>query len=537
VTNKLYYGDNRVILREQIGDGSVDMIYVDPPFNSRSDYNVLFQEQDGTASAAKVQAFTDTWHWNPAAEEAYLEVLSRGSPRLAAALGAMRELLGPSDMLAYLVMMATRLQEMYRVLHPRGSLYLHCDPTASHYIKMLLDSLFGPTNFRNEIIWKRYSSHGNVSKKFGTVHDVILFYVKSPDAVWNQQFTKLDEEYVQAFFRHTEPDTGRRYRLQNVLNPNRNRPNLTYEWNGHTRTWKWTRERLQGLHDQGRLQYSRTGYPQLKQYLDESPGQALQDVWLDIASMQSLRAERLGYPTQKPVGLVERLIGASTEPDGLVLDPFCGCGTTIAAAERLGRRWIGIDTTTLAISLTRYRMGDLYPDQDIEVQGQPADAAEARMLAEADWYQFLWWALSLARARPAGDADQEKGADSGIDGLAYFVDDGTGKPKKVVFLVKSGKVGPAVIRDLKRVVEQEAAAIGVLITLDRPTAATVKEAVTARNYHSPGWARDYPGIQILSVEGLLNGTESLETPPNLTTFRKAKISNAVDESNLLLLDV
>ena len=284
-TNTLYYGDNLAVLREHVPDESVDLVYLDPPFNSNASYNVLFKERTGEESPAQIKAFTDTWEWTQEAERTYEQDIIVNAATPAAVkemISAFRQFIGNNAMMAYLVMMAPRLVELQRVLKPTGSIYLHCDPTASHYLKILMDTVFGKQNFRNEVVWRRYSSHGNVSRNLGKVHDILFLYGKSARFTWNQQYRPLRDEYVEKFFRKVESGTGRRYQSQNVLNPNDDRPNLTYEWNGHTRVWKWSRERMQQLHDKGRLEYSRTGYPRLKQYLDESQGERLQDIWDDI---------------------------------------------------------------------------------------------------------------------------------------------------------------------------------------------------------------------------------------------------------------
>lgn len=520
-------------MREYVPTESVDLIYLDPPFNSNRNYNVLFKEESGKYSEAQIEAFEDTWHWSEVAEQVYHELVTEAPSEVSEAIGALRKLVGTNQVMAYLVMMAVRLVELHRVLKPTGSLYLHCDPTSSHYLKLLLDSIFGPLNFRNEVIWRRYSGHGNVTKRFGSVHDVLLFYTKEAKATWNSQYTEYDPEYIKTFFRQIELGTGRRYRIQNVLNPNVNRPNLTYEWNGHTRVWKWTKEKMQELHDQGRLAYSSTGYPGLKQYLDESKGPVLQDVWDDIPSLQNNSAERLGYPTQKPLALLERVISASSNPGDTVLDPFCGCGTTISAAQKLERRWIGIDLTHLSIALLKYRLQDMFPGSDFQVKGEPQDIGAAHQLALDDRYQFQWWALSLIRAKPlgakGGGKTGKKGSDKGIDGIINFIDDKSNKPKRVLVQVKSGHVKSGDIRDLVGTVDRESAAMGVFVTLEDPTKPMRDEAVSAGFYHSPGWATEYPKIQILTISDLLHGAE-VKMPPQYGTFKEAQRVRTQDTS-------
>jgi DNA modification methylase len=521
--NQLFFGDNLEILRERIPVASVDLIYLDPPFNSKATYNVLFAEKSGEKSAAQITAFEDTWHWGRESEAAYHEVVTLGPRKLSDLLQALRSFLGTNDMMAYLTMMAVRLVELHRVLKPTGSIYLHCDPTASHYLKLVLDAIFSPKNFRNEIIWKRYSGHGNVSRRYGSIHDSIFFYTKDAKSIWNPQFGKYSEDYINQFFRHFDPDTGRRYRVQNVINPNIDRPNLKYEWNGHIRVWKWTKDKMQELHDQGRLVYSSTGYPGLKQFLDESKGPVLQDIWDDIPSLQTSTAERLGYPTQKPEALLERIIRASSNEGDVVLDPFCGCGTALIAAERLKRRWLGIDITHLAITLIKNRLHDTFGPElnPYEVIGEPADLPSAQALAEVNRHQFEYWALGLVDARPG--QDKKKGADSGVDGIINFQDDNSGIYKKVVLQVKSGHVSAAQVRDLKGVREREKAPIAALLTLKPPTRPMKEEAAAAGFYepvHFPG--HRYPRLQILTIADLLAG-RTLEYPRFAPsgTFKKA----------------
>ena len=521
--NKLYFGDNLEILRDHVGEESVDLIYLDPPFNSKATYSVLFKEKNGTASAAQVAAFEDTWHWDLSTQAAYQEVVTGGG-KIGALLDALRQFLGSNDMMAYLVMMAIRLIELHRVLKPTGSIYLHCDPTASHYLKLLMDAVFSARNFRGEIVWKRYSSHGNVYTNYGRIHDVLFYYGKTENVTWNQTYTPLNPEYVEKYFRHVEPETGRRYQLQNVLNPNKNRPNLTYEWNGHVRVWKWTKERMQKLHDEGCLYYSSTGYPRLKQYLDENPGQKTQDMWTDIGSLSHAGAERLGYPTQKPEALLERIIEASSNEGDVVLDPFCGCGTTIAVAERLHRRWMGIDITHLAITLMKNRLEDAFGAElsPYEVIGEPQDVQSARALSKQDdegRYQFEWWALGLVEARPA--QDKKKGADKGVDGLIMFFDDDSGKAKKIIVQVKSGHVGAPQVQQLKGAMEQEKAEMAAFITLEEPTGPMKKAAATAGFYEPPGLLPAVARVQILTIAELLDGAKLDYPRIDVATFKKA----------------
>ncbi len=528
--NTLFYGDNLFILREHIASESVDLIYLDPPFNSNRNYNVLFKDEHGTESEAQITAFEDTWHWNLAAEQTYTELLTEAPDHVAKMIESLRGFIGENQMMAYLVMMAVRLIELHRVLKPTGSLYLHCDPTASHYLKIILDTIFGADQFRNEIIWKRNSAHSDTAQgrvlHMGRLHDVILFYTKTSRATRNEVYQPYTQEYIEKFYRHKDPD-GRLYQLDNITGPGgAAKGNPEYEFLGVTRYWRYSRERMQALYDQGKIvQTSPGSVPRYKRYLDEMPGIPLQDIWTDILPIQSQSKELLGYPTQKPLALLDRIIQASSNPGDVVLDSFCGCGTAIASAQRVGRKWIGIDITHLSIALQKYRMEAMFPGIKFKVVGEPKDIGAARQLATEDRYQFQWWSLSLIRARPLGgqegSREGKKGSDKGIDGVIAFIDDNINKAKRVLVQVKSGHVKSGDIRDLIGTVNRENAAIGVFITLESPSRDMTTEAVKAGFYHSPGWNKDYPRIQILTIEELLHNTE-VKMPPQFGTFKQAQ---------------
>jgi site-specific DNA-methyltransferase (adenine-specific) len=529
--NTLYYGDNLDVLRQHIKDESVDLIYLDPPFNSNADYNAFFKEQDGTRSAAQIKVFGDTWTWDRASSAAFYEfVQSPDVPERAKdALIAFEKLVGHSDMLAYLAMMAPRLVELHRVLKPTGSLYLHCDPTASHYLKLLLDGVFGPENFLSEIIWKRTSAHSS-SKRYGPVHDVILFIAKSGKPLWNQQFTPYDEEYLTTFFNHEDGD-GRRWKRMDLTGAGTRNGETGKPWRGldvtaKGRHWAYPPSELDKMDKAGLIHWPKKedGMPRLKQYADEMSGIQLQDVWTDIRPLHNLTAERLGYPTQKPVALLERIVAASSNEGDVVLDPFCGCGTTIAAAHQLKRRWIGIDITSLATTLIKNRLFGNY-GRDVaktyRVVGEPTTVQDAAKLAKDDPYQFQWWALGLVGARPV---EQKKGADKGIDGRLYFRDDlRDDSVKEIIFSVKAGEnLGPTVVRDLSGVVEAKKAAMGVLLLMREPTKPMRQAAASAGTYVAPN-KKHYPKIQILTVAELL-ADKGIDMPKYevLQTFKQAK---------------
>jgi site-specific DNA-methyltransferase (adenine-specific) len=527
--NTLFYGDNLEILREYIPNESIDLVYLDPPFNSNRSYNVLFKDESGKESQAQITAFDDTWHWNFATEQTYNELVTNWPGPIGNVIGALRGAIGTNQMMAYLVMMVARLVELHRVLKSTGSLYLHCDPTASHYLKVVLDTIFGPEKFLSEIVWKRTSAHSS-AKRPGPVHDVILLYSRSEKYLWNPQYQPYDESYIKQFYRHTDPD-GRRFQVDNITGSGIRRGETGKPWRGidptpKGRHWMVPPNELDKLEAEGRIYWPQKGeMPRFKRYLDEMPGVSLQDIWDDIPPVSSQAAERLGYPTQKPLTLLERIIQASSNPGDIVLDPFCGCGTTIAAAQKLGRRWIGIDITHLSIALQKYRLEEMFPGIQFKVIGEPEDLGSARQLAQDDRYQFQWWALSLVKAKPLGgtgdDKKGKKGSDKGIDGIINFIDDATGKPKRVLVQVKSGKVKSGDVRDLRGTVEREQAAIGVFITLEPKTSEMAKEAATAGFYHSPGWHQDYPKIQVLTIGELLAGGE-IKMPPAYGTFKQAE---------------
>ncbi len=548
--NKLYYGDNLDILREYVADESVDLIYLDPPFNSKADYNVLFKTSAGEGSAAQAGAFKDTWEWDEAAAEAYHEIMTshRVPTNLRNLMEALKVFLTGdtgkrgNSMMAYLCMMALRLVELHRVLKPTGSLYLHCDPTASHYIKLILDAIFGFGAFKNELIWQRTSSH-NDPKKFGRVHDVIFYYAKGTP-LWNSQYEQPDSDFFDAHDFEIDSD-GRKYRKRDLTAPRRGQSGQ-YEWKGMMppkgRMWSYTQANMEALEAEGRIVYTRNGMPRLKIFVEDLKGLPIQDVWANPELwLNSGSKERLGYPTQKPEALLERIILASSNEGDIVLDPFCGCGTTIAVAERLNRRWIGIDVTYVSVDLMERRLIDMFtPEHDVnklasipvpkrrqalrdywskgedtlmigiktglkpyEVIGDPKDFESVRFLAENDKYQFEWWAI---RMLGANGKEYKKGADRGIDGEINFLDS-PGEYKKATISVKGGNTTPAnALRDLRGTMEREKAVSGILITLVPPTGPMKKEIADAGRWNSTLHPdRSFPVLQVLTAQDLLDG--------------------------------
>ena len=438
---------------------------------------------------------------------------------------ALRRFLGENDMMAYLTMMANRLLELHRVLKPTGSLYLHCDPVASHYLKIVLDGVFGKEHYRNEIIWKRSNPKSLGSINFPTCSDTLFRYSKTSNCTFHQTYETHDAAYVKSAY--AQRDEKGPYQMLPLLNPNDNRPNLTYEFLGVTRVWRWTKDRMQKAYEDGIVVQSKPGaVPRYKKYLEDSKGKTITNVWTDIP--QAYGNESLGYPTQKPLALLERIISASSNKDDIVLDPFCGCGTAVHAAQKLNRKWIGIDITHLAISLIEKRLKDAFSKTDnpcqFEVHGTPKDYDSARNLAERDKYQFQWWAVSLVGAQPY--MGKKKGADGGIDGLKFFDDYGAqGETKKIVISVKGGTLKPDDIRALTHVREREKAEIGLFISLHEPTPKMRSDAAAAGLYSGgPSGKKQYPRIQLLTIDGLLSGKERDEHPdyvPN-ANFKKAK---------------
>jgi site-specific DNA-methyltransferase (adenine-specific) len=515
--NLLCYGDNLVMLREYVSDAAVDLVYLDPPFKSDANYNMLFKERDGSRAAAQIQAFKDTWTWDAGAALAFEEAVDLGG-HVAKTLIALRAVVGDCDLLAYLSMMTPRLVELRRVLKPTGSLYLHCDPAASHYLKLLLDSVFGAENFRNEIVWKRTVSHNNVRNRFGDETDTILFYSRSARPTFNLQYRPYSEAYVKSHYSQVDSNR-RRFTTRDLRNPGV-RPNLTYDYKGykpHPNGWAFTLQKMKEYDAAGLLHFPENpnGRIRLKRYLDEMPGTPMGNVWDDILPLNSQAQERLGYPTQKPVALLDRILQASSNPGDVVLDPFCGCGTTIESAQKLGRAWIGIDVTHLAISLIKKRLLDSYGNVRYRLKGEPATAVEAGHLAK-DPIAFQDWILQRIGARPGA-----RGSDRGIDGIIQFRNAKGSRIDQVIVSVKAGRVQVSHLRDLNGVVTREKAAVGVLISLEPPTRAMKEEAASAGFFQSD-WGK-HPRLQLLTVEDLFEG-RSIDYPRATgtdATFKKS----------------
>ena len=543
-SGQLFYGDNLQVIREHLKDESVDLIYLDPPFNSKRDYNLLFKTPKGHQSEAQITAFEDSWHWGDQAEREFDELLHQPNTDVAEMMKALRAFLGENDMMAYLTMMANRLLQLYRVLKPTGSLYLHCDPTASHYLKIVLDGVFGKVNYQNEIIWKRTTTHSD-SKTWSRVADSIFFYTKSDIFTWKTPHEEHSQEYLDSKYRYDDNDGRGVYSLDNMTSPNP-RPNMMYVWKGFPfpeKGWRYEPETMEKLDDEGRIWYPTTDdgeldttkRPRVKRYLKEMGGGVMGTVWTDISPINSQAQERLGYPTQKPLALLERIIAASSNEGDLVLDPFCGCGTAVHGAQRLKRHWIGIDITHLAISLIEKRLKTAFGDTcKFEVFGTPRDIDAARDLAARDKYQFQWWAVSLVDAQPF--QGKKKGADGGVDGMKFFRDLDRTEARKIIVSVKGGALKADDVRALNHVRDRERAEIALFISLEKPTPGMIKDAASAGFYTSANEKTKVPRVQLLTIEGLLSHKQRAEHPdyePNLN-FKKSAIEAMEKQTKLEL---
>lgn len=502
--NRLYFGDNLEVLRDHIKDESVDLIYLDPPFNSNANYNVLFKEKGGGVPQSQAEAFCDTWTWGPIAEQAFDEVMASGEA-VSHVMQGWRSWLRESAMMAYLTMMAVRLIELRRVLKSDGSLYLHCDPVASHYLKILLDAIFGPGRFLNEIAWKRANAHNFKTRMWPRQQDTILVYARGETFTLNPVYEPYGPEQLKRY----KPDSNGRLYTGQDLTVSAVRRLRQFEWRGTKppphRSWGASEAQLEAWFEEGRILLKKDGRPRLdglKIYLDETKGKQIGTVWTDIDRISNTAAERLGYPTQKPVPLLERIISAGSKPGQVVLDPFCGCGTTVDAAEKLGRRWIGIDVTHYAITLIEQRLKRHHPKASFTIHGRPASLADAHALAKRDKHQFQWWAAWFTGAQSY--REERRGPDRGIDGSATFANGPYGYGR-IIISVKGGEnVGVDMIRQLSAVIDREKADMGVLVTLCEPTLPMIKEALGAGYVKKSAHGR-LPRLQIVTVADLFAG--------------------------------
>ena len=549
--NRLYYGDNLPVLRSEIKDATVDLVYLDPPFNSNAGYNVLFKTASGAGADASIEAFDDTWTWGPAAQNALLDIASGTNRPLSVMMEAMRQGVGENPLMAYLTMMAVRLVELHRVLKPTGSLYLHCDPTASHYLKLVLDAVFGAENFRNEIIWKRTTAH-SAARRWGDVHDVIFFYSKGAPFVWTELTVVLSDENAA---RYTRIDSmGRTWSDDNLTGPGLRGGESGQPWRGFDPAdkgahWKIsnkavvsvtgksesiklsTHAKLDLLDEAGLIHWPRSrkdgkaGFPRFKRLI--SSGMVLQDVISDIAPINSQAKERLGYPTQKPRALLERIVAASSNPGDVVLDPFCGCGTAVDAAEKLGRRWIGIDITVLAVDMIEKRLREGYPGIRFETVGLPQDLQSAERLAKTDPHQFQQWVCTKVGGYPRA----KKGGDKGVDGWFNYQWVDPERPGQLavetgVISVKAGdNVNPAMVRDLGEVMRRDRHRFGLFVTKAMPTKG-MRDAAAAQGMVDTQWGR-FPAMQIVLLAELMMGKAPALPPLVSGTKTAARVETRV----------
>ena len=537
--NRLFYGDNLEVLQKHIAEESVDLCYVDPPFNSKRNYNQIYNNV-GKDDIAQTQAFVDTWDWGELAEW-QLDMLRKEpqyTRRLVDTILGLEKILGKGAMLAYLVNMAIRFAEIWRVLKPTGSFYVHCDPTASHYLKIILDAIFCDRGgkFNNEIIWRRHYSH-NDGKKLGCVHDTIFYYTKSKDYTYHRQYFEYDTDYIAKHYNQTD-ESGRQFRSVSMNAQGQGNAKyfgdklLSPPQGTH---WRWTQDRINKALDEGKIFFTSKGVPRYKQFLDDMQGVPVQDTWTDFYSLSSHDKERLGYPTQKPLALLERIIKASSNEGDVVLDAFCGCGTTVDAAHSLNRKWIGIDITYNSISLILKRLKDRYGsgiEQQIQLSGIPKDLESATALANRKddrlRKEFEKWAI-LTYANNHAKINEKKGADKGIDGVVYIFG-GT-----ALFSVKSGSVSVKDIRDLRGVLDREQAAAGILITLQEPTKPMLQEAATS------GYVEDDPNLtmptktpklQIVTIQAILDGAR-MNLPLAESVVKSAERHKRKDDKRLV----
>jgi len=547
--NTLYYGDNLDILRRKVRDETVDLCYIDPPFNSKRNYFQIYNNigKDDQAQA-QAQAFIDTWTWNELAMAGFQEIITnyegRYTRQTIELLKGLRAVLGDGGLLAYLVSMTQRVNEIQRVLKPTGSFYLHCDPTASHYLKLVLDSVFCARggDYVNEITWKRTSNHNDSKRNFSNLNDIIFLYVKSNAYLFNPQHTSYSQDYIKTNFRYKDED-GRFYSSDNLRSPNP-RPNLTYDYKGykpHANGWTVSRERMEELDKQDRLIFpsSHTGRIRVKKYLDEMPGVVIGNVWDDIQAISSQAAERLGYPTQKPEALLERIIQASSNEGDTVLDAYCGCGTTVAVAQRLRRSWIGIDITYQSIAVILKRLEDGFGAAVMDavvLDGIPRDMESARALAtkkdDRVRKEFEKWAL-LTYSKNRATINEKKGADRGVDGIAYIAT-GSDTTERVIFQVKSGAVKRNDIATLHGDMMREGAVMAGFLTLEEPTKPMRDEALAAGVYHHALLDRDYPRIQIITVREMIEDGKRIDLPLSLAVLKTAATVKTEEQHTLAL---
>ena len=539
--NKLFYGDNLEVLRKYIKSDTVDLCYIDPPFNSKRNYNQIYNNI-GKEDKAQAQAFIDTWSWNLDADQGLSEIYNNNNgvftKQSIELIAGLEKVLSRGSLLSYLVHMTTRIAEIFRVLKSSGTFYLHCDSSASHYLKLIIDSIFCSQGgeYLNEIIWKRAETvKGNFAQgslRFDSNTDTIFVYAKSIGKnIFHQPFKAYSDEYIRQFYKYKEKETGRIYRLISMIGPGgAAKGNPEYEVMGVKRYWRYSEVKMKQLINQGLVvQTAPNTVPQKKQYLDEGKGVAVQSLWDDIKALHATDSERLGYPTQKPEALLERIIKASSDEGGVILDAYCGCGTTVAVAERLNRKWIGMDITYQSISLILKRLEEHFGMSTIKnvvLNGVPEDFESAVLLAnkqdDKTRKEFEKWAI-LTYSNNRAIINEKKGGDNGIDGIAFLLDINKKVEhdhKQILFSVKSNKVlSPSVVRDLNGAIERDGAAMGILLTL-YPMSNLVKESKKYGTYINTLLGQTYPKIQIVSVDEILAG-RTMKIPVALEVLKEA----------------
>lgn len=549
--NQLFYGDNLDVLRRFIDAETIDLCYIDPPFNSKRNYNQIYNNI-GKEDQAQAQAFIDTWEWDDAANIGLSEIISNEGGVFTSQsidlIEGLQKVLGKHSLLSYLVHMTLRIAHIYKVLKPTGSFYLHCDPTASHYLKLIVDSIFcagRKGQFQNEITWQRTNAHNDAKqgrRAYGNIADIILFYTKSDDNVFNQQYLEHNANYVESFYKFKDKD-GRVYSLGDLGAPGgEEKGNPYYEFLGIKKFWRYSEANMKKLYEEGKIIQTKPGtVPRLKRYLDESKGIAVQNIWTDIKPLQAGQKEKLGYPTQKPESLLDRIILTSSNEGDTVLDAYCGCGTTVTVAQHRKRKWIGIDITYQSIGLILKRLSDEYGKEvlnNISLNGVPKDFNAAVALAnkkeDKPRKEFEKWAV-LTYTDNKGIINEKKGGDGGIDGISYVLDyndKNEQESKKVLFSVKSNQtLTPSVIRDLNGTIQRDGAVMGFLITL-YPMENLVKESKKYGIYTNKLFNHDYQKIQVISVEEMLDGN-TMNLPTAEAVVKKAKKkSNKNDQGKL-----
>jgi len=520
--NTLYLGDCLYVLRDNVPDESVDLVYIDPPFNSKRDYNIFFDDKELHTQRI---AFEDTWTLKNI-QDSLAELHTLKTDNLYYFLLIYQKV--APHAFPYLTMMSLRILELHRVLKSTGSFYLHCDPTMSHYLKTVCDIIFGEKNFRNEVVWKRTSAH-NDPGRYGANIDILLFYTKGDKWIWNEMYRAHGEKYLARF--KNKDDDGRLWQDDNLTAKGLSGGGYEYEYKGAKSLWRVPLDSMKRLDEEGRLHFTNRGGIRLKRYLDETKGTVLQALWDDISPINSQAKERLGYPTQKPKALLERIIQASSNEGDTVLDAFCGCGTTVDAAESLHRKWIGIDISPIAISLIKRRLKDTYLEglSKFVVRGVPTTENSAKALWKQNPFAFEdWW---LTEFEVFATTYGKKGADKGIDGIAqYLVDPTEQKVIRAAFQVKGGKhIQSKDIDALLGAMEKHKCELGVFLTITKPTKPMLDTVAGSGFVEVPG--HKYPKLQILTLKEYYQN-KPLKLPSVNITFKAAQLKGKKKQNQM-----